>query len=114
MASAPPWHCLSHATWAACVAHHCLPFSLPPFFCPSSRPTLQTQKLSYAHPPTPYPEQKGKVDPYLSMIHNMVEQGKVSDKAYEQREENREAANRKHQLEMMALIMGNQQRSHAT
>ena len=48
------------------------------------------------------------------MIHNMVEQGKVSDKAYEQREENREAANRKHQLEMMALIMGNQQRSHAT
>ena len=40
MASAPPWHCLSHATWAACVAHHCLPFSLPPFFCPSSRPTF--------------------------------------------------------------------------
>jgi len=44
------------------------------------------------------------------MIHNMVEQGKVSDKAYEQREENREAANRKHQLEMMALIMGNQKK----
>ena len=40
MASAPPWHCLSHATWAACVAHHCLPFSLPPFFCPSTRPTF--------------------------------------------------------------------------
>jgi len=57
---------------------------------------------------------KGKLDPYLSMIHNMVEHGKLSDKAYEQREENREAANRKHQLEMMALIMGNQQRSHAT
>lgn len=46
------------------------------------------------------------MDPYLNMIHDMVKQGKASDKAYEIREENREAANRKHQLEMMALIMG--------
>lgn len=56
--------------------------------------------------PNPYPEQKGKVDPFLSMLHDMVEQGKASDKRAEKREENREEANRKHQLEMMALIMG--------
>ena len=40
------------------------------------------------------------------MIHSLVEQGQAQDKAYELREQKREQTERKHQLEMMALLMG--------
>ena len=71
---------------------------------PLPLPTLPTPTPLPLPDPTPLPQ--GKADPYLSMMHALVQQGKRDDKAYEKREKARAKEERDHQLAMISLLLG--------